>query len=47
MERAAFSEIHITGQVPRQTDPKGGAAANIASLTAEILAQLASLKEAA
>jgi chromosome partitioning protein len=47
MERAAFSEIHITGQVPRQTDPEGRAAANIASLTAEILAQLASLKEAA
>jgi chromosome partitioning protein len=47
MERAAFSEIHITGQVPRQTDPKGGPAANIASLTAEILEQLASLKAAA
>jgi chromosome partitioning protein len=47
MERAAFSEIHITGKVPRQSDPTGGAAANVAALTAEILAQLAVMKEAA
>jgi chromosome partitioning protein len=47
MERAAFSEIHITGKVPRQIEPNGGAAANVASLTAEILAQLAILKAAA
>jgi len=24
MERAAFSEIHITGKVPRQVDPSSG-----------------------
>jgi chromosome partitioning protein len=47
MERAAFSEIHITGKVPRQIEPNSGAAANVASLTAEILAQLATLKAAA
>jgi chromosome partitioning protein len=47
LERAAFSEIHITGKVPRQTEPSGGAAANVTSLTGEILAQLAMLKAAA
>jgi chromosome partitioning protein len=47
MERAAFSEIHITGKVPRQTDPGGGAAANVAALTAEILAYIAALKKEA
>jgi chromosome partitioning protein len=47
MERAAFSEIHITGRVPRQTDPKGGAASNVASLTADILERIEALKEAA
>lgn len=47
MERAAFSEIHITGKVPRQNDPNGGAAGNVSALTAEILERLAMLKEAA
>ena len=47
MERAAFREIHITGQVPRQVDPTSGAAANITSMAAEILDQLKNLAEAA
>jgi chromosome partitioning protein len=47
MERAAFREIHITGQVPRQSDPTGTAAGNIATISAEILARLSSLAEAA
>jgi chromosome partitioning protein len=47
MERAAFREIHITGQVPRQADPNGGPAANISALTTEVLDQLKQLAEAA
>jgi chromosome partitioning protein len=47
MERAAFREIHITGQVPRQIDPKGSAAQNVAAITAELLEQIARLREAA
>ena len=47
MERAAFREIHITGQVPRQVDPASGAAANISAMAIEILGQLKSLAEAA
>jgi chromosome partitioning protein len=47
MERAAFREIHITGTVPRQVDPNGSAAANVAAVTAELLQRLASLQEAA
>jgi chromosome partitioning protein len=47
MERAAFREIHITGQVPRQADPNGGPAANILALTTEVLDQLKQLAEAA
>lgn len=47
MERAAFREIHITGQVPRQIDPAGSAAANISSLAVEVLDRLKGLAEAA
>jgi chromosome partitioning protein len=47
MERAAFREIHITGQVPRQVDPTSGAAANISSMAVEILDRLKNLAEAA
>lgn len=47
MERAAFREIHISGQVPRQSDPNGSAAANVSALTREVLARLAVLTEAA
>lgn len=47
LERAAFREIHITGQVPRQTDPSGGPATNISALTVEVLNRLKQLAEAA
>lgn len=47
MERAAFREIHITGKVPRQVDPSGSAAANVAAFTAELLERIATLAEAA
>lgn len=47
MERAAFREIHITGQVPRQSLPDGAAAANVTSLTQDVLQQLQALSEAA
>ncbi len=45
MERAAFREIHITGTVPRQIDPQSSAAANVAAVTAELLQQIAKLRE--
>lgn len=41
MERAAFREMHVTGRVPAQTDPKGAAAANVAAIAEELLARLA------
>lgn len=47
MERAAFRELHITGKVPRQTDPNGTAAANVTALAAELLQEIAKLREAA
>ena len=47
MERAAFRDIHISGMVPRQKDPNGGPAGNVAALTAELLESIARLKEAA
>lgn len=47
MERAAFREIHITGRVPRENDPKSTAAANITAITTEILERLSNLAEAA
>jgi chromosome partitioning protein len=47
MERAAFRAIHLTGQVPRQEEPKGPAAANVTALMQEVLAQLQVKEEAA
>jgi chromosome partitioning protein len=47
MERAAYRDIHISGMVPRQKDPKGGPAANVAALAQELLASLEKLQEAA
>jgi chromosome partitioning protein len=47
MERAAFREIHITGLVPRQKDPNGGPAKNVAAVTAELFEAVARLKVAA
>jgi chromosome partitioning protein len=46
MERAAFRAIHLTGQVPRQEEPKGPAAANVTALMQEVLAQLQVKEEA-
>jgi chromosome partitioning protein len=46
MERAAFREIHLIGEVPRQREPNGAAATNITTLTQEVLEQL-QVKEAA
>ena len=45
MERAAFRDIHISGMVPRQKDPRGGPANNVAALTAELLESIARLQE--
>lgn len=36
MERAAFRAIHLTGTVPRQSDPSGTAAKNVTALTHEL-----------
>ena len=47
LERAAFRELHLTGQTPRQTDPTGTAASNVSAITQELLARLASLQKAA
>ena len=47
MERAAFRELHITGRVPRQTDPNGSAAANVTAFMAEMIERISSLAEAA
>lgn len=40
MERTAFQAIHLTGRVPRQTEPKGAAAANVTALAQEVMANL-------
>ena len=47
MERAEFRDIHISGMVPRQKEPSGGPAGNVAALTGELLESIAQLKEAA
>jgi chromosome partitioning protein len=47
MERSVFRELHVTGQVPRQSDPKGSAAINVSAITQELLTKLAALAEAA
>lgn len=47
LERAAFRKLHLTGQVPRQGDPTGSAAANITAITQELLTRLERLREAA
>lgn len=40
MERVAYQAMHLTGKVPRQTEPKGGAAENVTSLAHEVLDSL-------
>jgi chromosome partitioning protein len=47
MERAAFRDIHISGMVPRQKDPSGGPAVNVAAITAELLKSVSCLKDQA
>ena len=47
MERAAFRDMHISGMVPRQKDPKGGPAINVAAIAAELLEAVAALKDQA
>lgn len=47
MERAVFRELHITGTVPRQTDPASSASVNVRAITAELLSKLARLAKAA
>jgi chromosome partitioning protein len=47
MERAAFREMHISGEVPRQSEPGGAPAGNVASLAREVLERLAVLSVAA
>jgi chromosome partitioning protein len=45
LERTAYRELHITGRAPRQADPTGKAAANIAAISQELLGRLADLTE--
>jgi chromosome partitioning protein len=47
VERAAFRELHVTGQVPRQAEPASSAATNVSAITQELLTRLAALAEAA
>ena len=47
MERAAFRELHITGRVPRQSDPNSTASANVTAFAAELLECITALAEAA
>lgn len=46
MERAAFRELHLTGQTPRQTNA-ASAANNVAAIAAELLANLEKMAAAA
>jgi chromosome partitioning protein len=45
LERAAFRELYLTGQTPRQTDPASAVAGNVAAITRELLGHLESLAE--
>lgn len=47
LQRGALAEFHLTGKLPRQTDPKGSAAANLAVITAELMTYLERLAVAA
>ena len=40
MERAAFQAIHLTGKVPRQTEPNGAAALNVTAIAQEVMERL-------
>jgi chromosome partitioning protein len=47
MDRAAFQAIHLNGKVPRQVEPKGAAAGNVAALTREVMERLKVKEEVA
>lgn len=47
MERAAFQAIHLTGKVPRQSEPKGAAAENVTALAQEVMESLQVKEDAA
>lgn len=47
MERAAFRELHMTGQMPRQAIAGSAAATNVSAIAAELLAHLERLAVAA
>lgn len=47
MERAAFRELHMTGQMPRQAIAGSAAATNVSAIAAELLAHLEKLAVAA
>ena len=40
MERTAYRAIHLTGQVPRQTEPSESATINVTALANEVLLHL-------
>ena len=46
-ELAAFRELHITGQAPRQVDGRSGATQNVSAITAELLSNFEKLAVAA
>ena len=47
MQRGALAEFHLTGKLPREADPKGSAAVNLAAVARELLANLEQLAIAA
>lgn len=47
MDRTAYRELHITGRVPRQVDPRSPPAENVSHLTDEILRFMTPATEAA
>jgi chromosome partitioning protein len=46
-ELAAFREMHVTGRVPRQVDPRAAASQNVSMITNELLGKLEKLAVAA
>jgi len=47
MDRAAFQAIHLNGKVPRELEPNGAAAGNVAALTREVMERLEVKEEVA
>ena len=46
MERAASRAIHLTSEIPRQTEPSSATTANVTAFAAEVMAHL-QIQEAA